>query len=218
MRPVNEARLADLARYIRERQMTDGTTPSYRDIKDALRYSSLSIVAADVARLEERGILSCGDSVSRRKISMPEKLDACRCHTASILGTVRCGQPTPSYDDIEATVSLPDEIFGTGEHVILRAKGPSMYRRGIFDGDYLVVRRDPSPPVGSTVVALLNGDETTCKILSEKNGRLYLRAANDEKDASGRRVYDVYPRGEWSVLGVVDFVIHAPMRDEIAAI
>lgn len=48
--------------------------------------------------------------------------------------------------------------------------------------------------------------------LAERYG--YLRAANDEVNHSGRRIYDVYPSGDWRIFGVVDYVIHAPVREE----
>jgi hypothetical protein len=50
--------------------------------------------------------------------------------------------------------------------------------------------------------------------LDEKNGRYYLRAANDELNEKGKRKYDVYPKSDWSIFGVVDYVIHAPVCDE----
>ena len=89
-----------------------------------------------------------------------------------------------------------------------------MIKRGIFDGDLLVVRKQPMAELGDTVIAMLEGGESTCKILDEKNGRYYLRAANDELNEKGKRKYDVYPKSDWSIFGVVDYVIHAPVCDE----
>ena len=89
-----------------------------------------------------------------------------------------------------------------------------MIKRGIFDGDLLVVRKQPTAKLGDTVIAMLDDGESTCKILAEKNGKYYLRAANDEVNEIGKRKYDVYPESDWSIFGVVDFVIHAPICDE----
>ncbi|MGI6744095.1 MAG: LexA family protein [Eubacteriales bacterium] len=39
------------------------------------------------------------------------------------------------------TISLPKHIFGSGEKYILIANGDSMIKRGIDNGDLVVVRR-----------------------------------------------------------------------------
>lgn len=149
------------------------------------------------------------------RIKIPNNLQSQGTHNTLIVGAVPCGQPTPAIEDIEAAVALPDAIFGCADHVILRAKGPSMIKRGIFNEDLLVVSRQETAEYGETVIALLEDGDSTCKILAKKsNGKPYLKAANDETDKNGRRVYDVYPKGDWRIYGVVDYVIHAPVREE----
>ena len=215
MRKVNEERLQRTLNFIIAFQREEGRTPTQREIESGCGYSSRGSVSADIARLKSRGQLTSEKINGWNRISIPVNLEVGSYHKASILGCVRCGQPSPAVEDIEATVALPDEIFGKGEHMLLYAKGPSMIKRGIFDGDLLVVQKNPSPKEGETVVALVNGDETTCKVFARDGKRKYLRAANDAVDDKGRRIYDVYPKGEWSIIGVVDYVIHAPISDEL---
>ena len=90
-------------------------------------------------------------------------------------------------ENIEATVSLPVDIFGRGEHFILKAKGRSMVNRGIADGDLLVVRAKSNADPGDIVIARVNGEEATAKILMKENGKVFLRAANDEVDENGNK-------------------------------
>lgn len=215
MRPINEARLRSTLEYIKKFQITEGRAPTYREIREEWGYSSLSCVSADINRLKERGLLDEDRTSGWNSIKLPENLQPQGTHNTLIVGAVPCGQPTPAIEDIEAAVALPDAIFGCADHVILHAKGPSMIKRGIFDGDLLVVNRQQDAEYGQTVIALLEGGETTCKIFAKcKNGKPYLRAANDEVNHSGRRIYDVYPSGDWRIFGVVDYVIHAPVREE----
>lgn len=119
MRPVNEARLNKCLEYIRDRQRETGRTPSYRMIQKACRYSSISLVSYDVARLKERGLVTEDENASWRKITIPQNLEIGKSHNAQILGAVRCGQPTPAIEDIEDTMALPNAIFGSAEHLIL---------------------------------------------------------------------------------------------------
>lgn len=214
IRQINEKRLQATLKYIGEYQLRYGKSPTYRQIQKECGHSSLSCVAADVVRLKERGQIESENGTGWKGIKTPSNIRTESSHNAVIVGAVRCGEPAPAIEDIEASVALPDAIFGKAEHVILHAKGPSMIKRGIFDGDLLVVRRQKSANYGDTVIAITCDGETTCKILAKKKGMPYLMAANDEKDGAGRRKYDVFPHGEWEIYGIVDYVIHAPVRNE----
>lgn len=214
MRSVNEDRLQKTLKYILEYQKRESKTPTYREIQKECGYISLGTVAADVARLKQRHMIESSNESGWSSIKLPNRLSVNGKHNCYICGAVPCGQPSPAIEDIEATVALPDAIFGRADHVILHANGPSMIKRGIFDGDLLVVRKQPTAKLGDTVIAMLENGESTCKILAEKNGKYYLRAANDEVNEIGKRKYDVYPESDWSIFGVVDYVIHAPVCDE----
>lgn len=213
MRCVDEERLSNTAEFIGAYFISHGRAPTYRRIMAECGYASIGTVAADVARLKERGAIPEGGSGAWEPIGIPQNLAVGGFHAAPLVGSVRCGSPNLAVEDVRAAVALPDEIFGRREHVLLTAEGCSMIGRGIYGGDYLVVHRQPVAAPGDTVIAILEDGSSTCKILAEEKGRRYLRAANDETDREGRRVYDVYPEGEWSVYGVVDMVIHTPGRE-----
>jgi repressor LexA len=60
---------------------------------------------------------------------------------------------------------------------VLQVKGDSMIGDGILEGDYLVVRRQPEPSTGQTVVALVNG-EATVKRFRRSGERVELHPSN----------------------------------------
>lgn len=215
MRVVNEERLQNTLEFVLEFQKAEEKAPTYRQIQHGCKYTSLGTVAADVARLKQRNLIGSDDNTGWNSIKLLSPLSASKSHNTLVIGAVRCGEPSPALEDIEAAVALPDAIFGCADHVILHAVGPSMIKRGIFDGDLLVVRRQCTAEYGQTVIAMLDGGDTTCKIYASRNGRPYLKAANDTLNKHGKRMYDVYPQSEWSIYGVVDFVIHAPVKDEL---
>jgi len=209
-----ESRLNKLLEFIQLYQKGNGKTPSYREILHGCGYTSLGSVAADVGRLRERGEVGVSEGAGWRNIAIPTELRSGATRPASIVGSCPCGEPITAIENIEATVALPIEIFGNCEHIILRAKGRSMVNCGIFNGDLMVVRVQSSAEVGEVVVARVNGEEATTKILSKKNGKFYLKPANDELDENGKRKYrNIYPEGEWEIIGVVDHVIHSPTLD-----
>ena len=61
---------------------------------------------------------------------------------------------------------------------MLEIKGDSMIDVGIFDGDYVVVRRQSHANDGTIVAALINGEEATVKSLRRLDGRVVLKAEN----------------------------------------
>lgn len=52
---------------------------------------------------------------------------------------------------------------------MLRVKGDSMIKAGIFDGDYVIVRMQPSIEQGTIGVALLDDEATVKRIYSDGN-------------------------------------------------
>jgi repressor LexA len=79
-----------------------------------------------------------------------------------IVGSIACGEPQYEEENFEAYVALPDALFGTGEHFILKAKGESMIEAGIDPGDLVVVRKQNIADEGDIIVALVD-NETTLK-------------------------------------------------------
>jgi repressor LexA len=147
-------------------------------------------------------------------ISCPNNLSAGASRNASIVGSCPCGEPVLAVENIVSTVALPVEIFGAEEHFILKATGNSMKKRGIFDGDLMVVRVQSTANVGEVVIARVNDEEATAKVLAKSRGKYYLKPANDDVDEDGNPLYrDIHPKGEWEILGVVDNVIHSPAKE-----
>ena len=211
MRVIDEERLNKVLKCIREHQESGKRRPIGKSKKSADRLSFNGF--SHVNELKKRGRIETETQGGWKQIRTPSCFRPSESHNTLVVGAVHCGPPTEAVESIEACVALPNEIFGDAEHVILHAKGPSMINRGIFDGDLLVVRRTPTAEYGQTVIAMIDNGEATCKVYEKGKKGPYLRAANDE-EVNGKRKYDVHPKGDWSIYGIVDYVIHAPVSDE----
>jgi repressor LexA len=71
----------------------------------------------------------------------------------------------------------------------LKVKGDSMIEDGIFDGDFVIVKPNPSPRDGEVVVALLEDGSATLKRFFKEKGKFRLQPGNSnyapiELDAS----------------------------------
>lgn len=97
--------------------------------------------------------------------------------TVPLVGTIAAGQPLLAEQHVEDTMTLPTQLTGHGELFMLRVQGESMIDAAICDGDFVVVRRQPTAEPGDIVAALLD-DEATVKTLSYSGGHMWLLPHN----------------------------------------
>lgn len=205
MRHINEERLNRTYTYIQDFYMHNGRCPTYREILKNCHYKGISSVQMDIGRFLERNML---ESDIHGAIRLPNQKDINTAyHMAKVfMNSVPCGVPNYANNYFEDVVALPDEIFGNSEHYILHAKGDSMVKKGIFDGDLLIVEKRETANYGECVVALIK-DEVTAKVLAkDKNGKPYLLSASDN------RSWDIKDT-KFQVIGVVKQTIHQVGKD-----
>ena len=92
-------------------------------------------------------------------------------------GRIAAGQPIEAFED-DRMLSVPAALLGPGDHYALEVSGDSMVEAGILDGDYALVRRCDSARDGDIVVALVDGNDATLKILKHAKGMVELEPAN----------------------------------------
>jgi repressor LexA len=167
--------------YIEKTTRQKGYPPSVREICDATGLKSTSTVHGHLIRLEKKGLIS-RDSMKPRAISLPFDRDATASERSGmvsipIVGRVTAGMPILATENIEEYVSLPQVMIGDGEHYVLGVRGESMIDAGIMDGDYVVVRKQPTAYNGDIVVAMIE-DEATVKRFYRENGVFRLQPEN----------------------------------------
>jgi repressor LexA len=175
-----------------------GYPPSVREIGEAIGLSSSSTVHSHLAALESKGYL-------RRDPSKPRALEVLdyretdrgvdygSVRAVPVVGQVAAGQPILAAENIEQTMSLPTEM-ADDETFILRVKGDSMIEAGILDGDFVVVRQQPTAANGDIVVAMLE-DSATVKTFYREPDRIRLQPENSTMEP-------IYAR-EVTILGKV---------------
>lgn len=166
-----------------------GYPPSIREIAQQVGLSSPSSVAHQLATLERKGIL-------RRDANRPRAIDVMghqsghanapeatvsslpvNVREVPLLGRIAAGSPTLAEQHIETTMALPSELTGAGELFMLKVVGDSMVDAAICDGDWVVVRSQPTAEAGEIVAALLD-DEATVKTLAKRDGHVWLMPHN----------------------------------------
>jgi SOS-response transcriptional repressor LexA len=93
-----------------------------------------------------------------------------------LAGTIAAGRP---IDAVQTDEYLQvDQRYSDEGCFALKIKGDSMIEDGIFDGDFVIVKPQPSPRNGEIVVATLEDGSATLKRFFKENGRFRLQPAN----------------------------------------
>lgn len=175
----------------RQRQILDliletvqrrGYPPSVREIGDAVGLSSPSTVHSHLSALVEHGHLR-RDPAKPRAIEVVDHghegdLRRAPLRDVPLVGRIAAGTPILAEEDIEQIFPLPTEFVGNDPVFMLRVKGDSMIDAGIFDGDLVVVRRQPDANEGDLVAALVDDEEATVKRFHREAGRVVLIPEN----------------------------------------
>ncbi|MDD5437579.1 MAG: transcriptional repressor LexA [Patescibacteria group bacterium] len=154
-----------------------GFAPSFREIAEGLSLASPSTVHVHIQALRSRGFLKAGGAA--RELEPTDKVVRWgRSVILPLAGLIAAGQPIEAVEERE-TIAVPVDLApNSSNSYVLRVKGQSMIEDGIFDGDYVVVERNPSPKNGDVVVALLDNAYATLKRFYRERDRIRLQPAN----------------------------------------
>jgi repressor LexA len=164
-----------------------GYPPSVREIGEAVGLSSSSTVHAHLAALQDKGYLT-RDPTKPRALELhfgagsDATVERRPVRHIPLVGDVAAGTGVLAAENIEESVPMPEDFTGAGQLFMLRVRGDSMVEAGILDGDYVVVRQQPTAEPGEVVVAGIPGDEGTVKTFLKRRGKIVLRPENPSMD------------------------------------
>lgn len=95
-----------------------------------------------------------------------------------LMGRIAAGVPIAAIQQKGASVHLPADMLGPGEHFALEVRGDSMVDAGILDGDTVILKRTDRAETGEIIVALIDDEEATLKRLRKRGNTVALEAAN----------------------------------------
>lgn len=157
--------LAYLSGHIKEW----GQAPSFDEICSHFGFKSYNTVTTYLKILARKGYIRLpGKKNKKRAIEVISPVET-RSFELPLLGRVAAGKPIEAVEDVSA-VEVPPSMVGAGDYFVLQVKGDSMEEDGILDGDFVVVRKQPTAEKGETVVALVNNEATLKKYYKNKNG------------------------------------------------
>ncbi|HXZ80570.1 MAG TPA: transcriptional repressor LexA [Terriglobales bacterium] len=167
--------------FIAEFVQQHGYSPSFEEIGDGLRLSSLATVHKHITNLEKKGLLRRDYNRSRSIDLIPPRGRVKQSIVASALtlplvGRIAAGRPVEALENPE-TLSLSD--FTQSKDVfVLRVTGESMQDEHIVDGDFVIVEKAQTARNGEIVVALVDGSDATLKRFYAEGEKIRLQPSN----------------------------------------
>ena len=182
------ARQRAILEVIRETVERQGYPPSVREIGVGVGLTSPSSVAHQLGTLEKLGYLRRDPNRPRALVvaepSAPAGLRLVESPLPEsdlayvpVLGRIAAGGPILAEQEVETIFPLPRDLVGEGELFLLKVVGDSMIDAAICDGDWVVVRQQPTAENGDIVAALLD-DEATVKTVKRRDGHVWLMPHN----------------------------------------
>ena len=175
--------------FIEQFTKEQGYPPSVREIGAAVGLTSTATVHGYLERLQKKGYLDRKAMKTRAmRVTAPEEESVVEATTAvtpdekymevPIVGRVAAGIPILAQEYVEGYLPLSFDFAKNKELFVLRVQGESMINVGIFDGDLIIVSRQPDARNGDIVVALIE-DDATVKTFYKEKGHIRLQPEND---------------------------------------
>jgi repressor LexA len=168
-------RQRDVLGFIAEMIDKKGFPPTIREIGSRFKISSTNGVRAILSALTQKGYIRRKPLVSRG-IELQAQSRASFV-AVPLLGRIAAGLPILAVENIEGSIAVDRSFLPSGDIFSLKVVGDSMKDSGIFDGDYVLAKMQPTADKGDVVVAIIGEEATVKKYFPEKN-RIRLVPAN----------------------------------------
>ena len=186
----------NLLMYINKVNREKGQCPSFDEMKDAIGLKSKSGIHALITSLEERNFIRKLPHKARalEVIRLPrfkpqaiideEKKREQALHNSSVqiplYGKIAAGTPIEALANESETIPVPFDMVALGNYYALTIEGNSMIEAGIMDGDTAVIRKQEQADNGKIVVALVDNNEATLKVLKKDGNVVHLIPCNQD--------------------------------------
>lgn len=178
--PKLTARQQQVLDYINRCIDEEGIPPTMREIGRHMGIKSTNGVNDHLKALERKGYIkrdylksrSLRTSQSPQTVSIP------------LVGDVAAGIPVLAVEHASENVRIDRSLLSGAESDVfaLRVSGDSMIEDGIFDRDYIFVKKQNSARKGETVVALIDDEATVKRYYPETNNTIRLQPANSSME------------------------------------
>ena len=157
-----------LLSFLIKRIEEEGISPSYEEICMELSLKSKSGIHRIVKSLEERGYIERLQNKARA--IAPKKHTNGQPYISNVINLAN--------KFLDKKSNEPNDTPTSNECFALNVEGDSMIDEGIYDGDTIIINKQPEIKNGDIIVALIDKEEATLKKFRKKGDSIALEPAN----------------------------------------
>lgn len=176
----------EVLNFIKKYIAEHGYPPAVREIGASLGLSSPATVQAHLNKLKQAGVIKNSTNKFRtiellvENEYIEQEEDVIK---VPLLGKITAGNPIEAIERPNEYFNLPAVVVPNNETVFtLEVSGESMINKGIFDGDYVIVKRQNTARNGDIVVAMTDENEVTLKTFYKEDDHIRLQPENDNME------------------------------------
>ena len=183
MKDILTKRQEEVLTFIKKYSADHGYPPAIREICLGVGLSSPATVFVHVKNLESKGYLKTENNKFRTiellvdNEYLEKNEDVIK---VPLLGKITAGNPITAIEQPDEFFDLPQALIPkNGDCFVLHVSGTSMINKGIYDNDYVIVKRQNTANNGDIVVAMTDEDEVTLKTFYKEQDHIRLQPEND---------------------------------------
>ena len=178
-------RQKEIYEFIKQHIQKLGTSPTLKQIAEAMGLKSLATVSEHLDSLEKKNLIDrmYGEARGIRLTESDAMFDPVEAIAIPVVGYIAAGQPIEAIEDTTTTVSVPaDLVSKTKRNFVLQVVGDSMVDAHICDGDQVICEQVSNVENGEIVVAIIDGEFATLKRFFKEKDRIRLQPENKTMD------------------------------------
>ena len=176
-------RQEEVLTYIKKQIADHGYPPAIREICAGVGLNSPATVFVHLKNLEKNGLVRSTNNKFRslELLVDNEYIDKAEdVIKVPLLGKITAGNPITAIEQPDEYFDLPASLVPkNGEVFTLHVSGESMINKGIFDNDYVIIKRQNDAKNGDIVVAMTDENEVTLKTFYKEKDHIRLQPEND---------------------------------------
>ena len=176
-------RQEEVLTYIKKYIAVHGYPPAIREICAGVGLNSPATVFVHLKNLEKNGLVGSTNNKFRslELLVDNEYIDKAEdVIKVPLLGKITAGSPITAIEQPDEYFDLPASLVPkSGEVFTLHVSGESMINKGIFDNDYVIIKRQNDAKNGDIVVAMTDENEVTLKTFYKEKDHIRLQPEND---------------------------------------
>lgn len=188
----------EILKFIKDTVTAKGYPPAVREICEAVDLKSTSTVHGHLMKLEKKGYIKRDPTKPRAIEILDEENDMpiynMNTEYVPLVGKITAGEPILAVENVEENFPVPKEFLSDGEFFMLKVSGDSMVEAGIFDKDFVLIRKQEIAKNGDIVAAMVE-DSATIKTFYKEKDRIRLQPENSTMSP-------IYAN-EVSILGII---------------